>query len=74
MHSVITLISHNKISNFKWNGSFENSIIWPNICNPSGAYNQLLDEDNLAGRVGVIAGGATLGLLVGLLRSIYSIT
>jgi len=38
------------------------------VAHSQGAYNQLLDEDNLAGRVGVIAGGATLGLLVGLLR------
>jgi len=33
-----------------------------------GAYNQLLDEDNVAARVGLIAGAGSLGLLVGVLR------
>jgi len=33
-----------------------------------GAYNQLLDEDNAVGRVGIIAGAGTFGLLVGVLR------
>jgi len=33
-----------------------------------GAYNQLLEEDNLVARVGVIAGAGTLGLMVGALR------
>jgi len=33
-----------------------------------GAYSQLLEEENLAARVGVIAGAGTLGLVVGSLR------
>ena len=43
------------------------------LCWFSGAYNQLLEEENLPARIGVIAGGATLGLLLGALR-LHSLT
>jgi len=33
-----------------------------------GAYNQLLEEDNVLGRVGVIAGMGTIGFMVGFVR------
>jgi len=49
-------------------GEKMNYVIETGVAHSQGAYNQLLEEDNLAGRVGVIAGGATLGLIVGLLR------
>merc|ERR1711872_828315 len=45
-----------------------NYVIETGKAHSQGAYNELLEEDNLVGRVGVIAAGGTLGLLVGALR------
>merc|ERR1711915_33217 len=45
-----------------------NYVVETGKAHTQGAYNQLLEEDNLLARVGVIDGSATLGLLVGVLR------